>query len=165
MLDVGGGSGAHSIGAVTTWPGLVAVILDVPEVCEVAKEFVTQYGLQQRISTSAANFFVDPYPEADIHFYGMIFHDWPEEKCRYLARKSFDALAAGGRIIVHEMLFNDTRTGPFSAAAFNIDMLAAMPGEQYSGQQIISMLRDAGFTNYEIKQTFGYWSIVTARKL
>lgn len=164
MLDIGGGSGAHSIGAVTTWPKLIAVILDIPAVCEGAKGFIAQYGLQQRISTQAANFFVDPFPEADIHFYGMIFHNWPEEKCRSLARKSFKALSPGGRIIIHEMLFNDNRTGPFPAAAFNVDMLVAMPGEQYSGSQIVKMLIDAGFTSVEIKSTFGYWSIVTGRK-
>ena len=70
----------------------------------------------------------------------------------------------GGRIVVHEMLFNDERTGPFSVAAFNVDMLVAMPGQQYSGKEISTMLGDAGFCDVEIKPTFGYWSIVVGRK-
>ncbi|HEY1849716.1 MAG TPA: methyltransferase [Candidatus Binataceae bacterium] len=72
----------------------------------------------------------------------MIFHDWTAEKCLLLAKKSFDALEPGGRIIVHEMLFNSQRTGPFPVAAFNITMLLWCEGEQYSGREISSILRE-----------------------
>ena len=164
MLDVGGGSGAHSIGAVTAWPGLCAVILDQQIICDFARSFSEQYGLSGRISTHTADFFKDPFPPADVHFYGMIFHDWPPETCRVLARKSFESLPAAGRIIIHEMLFNDERTGPFSVAAFNVDMLVAMPGQQYSGRELREMLTEAGFKDVEAKPTFGYWSIVTGKK-
>jgi hypothetical protein len=143
MLDIGGGSAAHSIGALNEWPDLRAVIFDQPIICKLAAEFAERYGLTGRISTQSANFFVDLFPPADLHFYGMIFHDWPPDQCQQLARKSFDSLPAGGRIIVHEMLFNDDRTGPFAVAAFNVDMLVAMPGQQYSGPEITQMLLEA----------------------
>ena len=55
-------------------------------------------------------------------------------------------------------------SGPFPAAALNIAMLEAMPGQQYSGSEIRQMLQEAGFTNIEVKATFGYWSIVTGVK-
>jgi methylase of polypeptide subunit release factors len=55
LLDVGGGSGAHSIGAVMTWPQLHAIVFDTAPVCEVAAEFVTQYGLESRIETRAGD--------------------------------------------------------------------------------------------------------------
>jgi O-methyltransferase domain/Dimerisation domain len=164
MLDVGGGSGAHSIGAVREWADLRAVVFDQPVVCELAAEFAERYGLSERISAHSGDFFSDPFPPADLHFYGMIFHDWPPEQCQQFARKSFDSLPVRGRIIVHEMLFNDDLTGPFPVAAFNVAMLAAMPGQQYSGREITQMLREAGFTNIEVKPTFGYWSIVTGVK-
>jgi hypothetical protein len=31
-------------------------------------------------------------------------------------------------------------------------------GEQYSGREISSILREAGFNNIQVKPTFGYWS-------
>ena len=111
MLDVGGGSGAHSIGALLRWPNLQGIVLDRPPVCEVAREYAIQQGLGDRLVTQVADMWHDPYPAADLHFYGMIFHDWPAEQCRFLARKSFEHLPAGGQILVHEMLFNDERTG------------------------------------------------------
>ena len=164
MLDVGGGSGAHAIGALRHTPNLSAIVLDRPAVCEVAAECATREGLAARIRTHSADMWNDPFPSADLHFYGMIFHDWPEDKCRFLAQKSFDQLESGGRIIIHEMLFNDDRTGPLSAAAFHMVMLMYIPGEQYSGRELSSMLADAGFINIEAEPTFGYWSLVTGVK-
>jgi hypothetical protein len=164
LLDVGGGSGAHAIGALLRWGNLQAVVLDRPPVCEVAREYAAKHGLADRIATHSADMWTDPYPAADLHFYGMIFHDWPADKCRFLARKSFESLPVGGRIIVHEMLFNEERTGPFGVAAFNMVMLMYVEGEQYAGREIGGFLSEAGFTDIQATPTFGYWSIVTGRK-
>ena len=43
-------------------------------------------------------------------------------------------------------------------------MLGWTEGEQYSGKEISEMLSEAGFTNVQVRPTFGYWSIVTAFK-
>ena len=164
MLDIGGGSGAHCIGAALKWPDLHAVVFDTPPVCEVAQEFIVRYGLQERIRTQVGDMWNDPFPAADLHFYGMIFHDWTPEKCRFLTRKSFASLESGGRLMIHEMLYNDEKTGPFPVAACSINMLVWTEGEQYSGQELAEMLTEAGFIDVEVKPTFGYWSIVTGRK-
>jgi hypothetical protein len=36
--------------------------------------------------------------------------------------------------------------------------------KQYSGRELSVMLTAAGFTDIEVKPTFGYWSIVTGHK-
>jgi hypothetical protein len=164
LLDVGGGSGAHAIGALFQWRNLQAIVLDRPPVCEVAREYATKHELTDRLVTHTADMWNEPYPAADLHFYGMIFHDWPADKCQFLARKSFASLPTGGRIIVHEMLFNEERTGPFGVAAFNMVMLLGVEGEQYSGRELTGFLNEAGFTDIQVTPTFGYWSIVTGRK-
>ena len=165
MLDVGGGSGAHSIGAVTRWPQLRAVVLDLPAVCEVASEVIAMQGLQDRIEARPGDMFGDPFPKADLHFYSDVYHDWSREKAVFLTRKSFESLPPGGRIVVHEMLFDDDKTGPFATAAFNITMLVwSVDGEQYSGRELSDMLADAGFRSIETKPAFGYHSIVTGIK-
>jgi hypothetical protein len=164
MLDVGGGSGVHSIGAVLKWPNLQSINFDIASVCEVAEEFITRYSLQNRIRTYVGDMWQDPFPVVDLHFYSNIYHDWPSEKCRFLSQKSFESLEPGGRIIVHEMLYDDDKTGPFTVAAFNMMMLITTDGEQYSGPELVAMLTNAGFTEIQVKHTFGYWSIVTGRK-
>jgi hypothetical protein len=95
----------------------------------------------------------------------MIYHDWTPKKCRFLTGKSFESLGPGGHILIHEMLYNDEKTGPFPVAAFSMIMLGWTEGEQYSGKEISEMLSEAGFGNIQVRPTFGYWGIVTAQKL
>jgi ubiquinone/menaquinone biosynthesis C-methylase UbiE len=165
MLDVGGGSGAHAIGAVTHWPHLRATVFDLQPVCDVAREFIAEAGLQDRIETQTGDMWEHPFPEADLHFYSNIYHDWSREKGALLTRKSFESLPPGGRIVVHEMLLDDDKTGPLAAVGFNILMLVwSADGGQYSGRELTEMLTDAGFRQIETKPTFGYNSIVTGVK-
>lgn len=164
MLDVGGGSGAHCIGASRRWPSLHAIVFDIAPVCEVAQEFITRYASRSRIQTHVGDMWNDPFPLADLHFYSWIYHDWPRERGQFLTRKSFESLAPGGRIIIHEMLYNDQKTGPLSAAADSIAMLVFTEGQQYSGRELSAMLVEGGFVDIEVKPTFGSWSIVTGRK-
>lgn len=164
MLDIGAGSGAHSIGAVLKWQNLQVTAFDIAPVCDITQEYVSRYGLQSRIRTHIGDMWHDPFPEADMHFYSMIYHDWPLEKNRFLTKKSFESLKPGGRIIIHEMLYDDDMTGPFTVAAYNIGMLWCTEGEQYSGSELTAMLHEAGFTDIIVKRTFGYWGIVTGCK-
>jgi SAM-dependent methyltransferase len=165
MLDIGEGSGAHAIGAAQQWAKLQVVVFDLAPVCSLADEFISQHGLQNRIRTHAGDMWVDTFPPADLHLYSQIFHDWPSDKCRLLTRKSFEGLEPGGRVILHEMLYDDRKTGPFSTAAMNINMLLQYEAaQQYSGRELSTMLEEAGFCDIEVTPTFGYYSIVIGRK-
>jgi len=164
MLDVAGGSGAHSIGAALAWPNLNAVIFDIEQVCAIAEQYVKEEGLSERISTRVGDMWRDSLPSADLHFYSNIYHDWPPEKCSFLTRKSFDALPPGGRLVVHEMLYDDDKKGPLETAIYSITMLLWTEGRQYSGKELTEMMSEAGFKNVEVKRSFGLWSIVTGVK-
>jgi hypothetical protein len=140
LLDVGGGSGAHAIGALLHWPDLRALIFDQAPVCEVAEEFSARHGLQDRIQTHPGDMWTDPFPPADVHLYSNILCDWPPEKGHFLSQKSFESLEPGGCLILHETLYNDDKTGPFGTAAASMLMLAWTEGEQYSGRELSAML-------------------------
>lgn len=164
LLDIGGGSGAHSIVAAKAWPHLHATIFDLATVCPVTEEFIAREGLQDRVGTHPGDMWQTPYPAADIHFYSHVYHGWRPEKCRFLSRKSYESLPSGGRIVIHEFLYDDRKTGPFPAAAMSMVMLGWGEGEQYSGAELRQTLEDAGFQDVAIQPTFGYYSIVTGRK-
>ncbi len=164
MLDIGGGSGAHSIGAVSILPNLQALILDLAPICEVAQEFVIRSGLQDRIGTRVADMWDSPFPKADLHFYSNIYHDWPPEKCYFLTEKSFKSLEPGGRIIIHDVFYNDEKTGPFAPAAYSMLMMGWTEGKSYSGAELSGMLKEAGFHDIQVHPAFGYFGIVTGVK-
>ena len=164
MLDIGGGSGVHSIAAALRWPELRIVLFDLPAVCEVAQEYFAIQALQERSRTESGDIWQDPFPPADLHFYSDIFHDFSYEKCRFLARKSFASLEAGGRVILHEMLYNGDKSGPFTVAGYDVSMLLWTEGQQFSGAELSALLAAAGFFDLHVIPTLGYWGIVTGRK-
>ena len=164
MLDVGGGSGAHAIGALLRWPHLEGIVLDLPAVCVAAEDYIAEHGLSDRIRTCASDMWGDPFPAADLHFYSDVFHNWTPDECAALARKSFAHLPPEGCIILHEMLYDDDKRGPFTVAASSLAMVAWCSGQQYSGSELSTILRDAGFRDVRVTRTFGYWGIVVGRK-
>lgn len=165
LLDLGGGSGAHIVGVLKNYPHLSAVLLDIETVIAAAQELLSKYNLQSRIKFVSDDFWKCEFPKADVHFYSQIFHDWREDKCMFLAEKSFHSLPKQGKIIIHEMLFNDDKSGPLMASAGNVGMLAWTEGRQYSGKEIKNILEKSGFQNIEISSSTGYWSIVVGCKI
>lgn len=163
MLDVGGGSGAHLKGALSAWPELHGTLFDLPAVCEMARSFLGDVP-QQRLTLHAGDMWTDPFPAADLHFYSNIFHDWTPEKNAFLARKSFHALPPGGRIVLHEILYRDDKSGPLAAAGFSLMMMGWTEGEQYAPGELTSLLSEAGFADVDVLPSFGHYSLVTGVK-
>ncbi len=165
LLDIGGGAGTHTILACMTWQKLTGIIFDMPPVCEISKKYIQKYNMEARMCVYGGDMWKDNYPEADIHLYSDILHDWDKEHCNYLINKSFSSLPRNGKLIIHEMLFNDDKIGPKNVAAYNMNMLLWTQGQQFSQKEIQSMLVHSGFSNIEITPTFGDWCIVTGEKL
>jgi hypothetical protein len=164
LLDIGGGAGTHAIYACKKWPSLQSIIFERPIVCEIAEKYIKKYEMSKQIVAKSGDMWHDPFPQADVHFYSDIFHDWPEEKVHFLTEKSFQSLPRGGRIIIHEMLFDDQKIGPFNVAAYNLNMLLWTTGQQFSDQEIKDILRKTGFIGVKTHKTFGDWHIVVGEK-
>ncbi|WP_340537585.1 methyltransferase [Nocardioides sp. GXZ039] len=147
LLDVGGGSGAYDIELCLLYPQLAATVFDLPQVTPIAAEKVQQAGLSDRIATVAGDFFADArLPEGhDTILLSMIMHDWAEERCRAILRKSWEALPTGGRVIISELLVNDERTGPPPAALMSLNMLIETEGRNYTPSEYARWLHDIGF--------------------
>ena len=67
MIDIGGGSGAYCIEAVKLYPELKASVLDLASVAEVAREFIAENGVSDRVEALACDFNKDAFPQgADV---------------------------------------------------------------------------------------------------
>jgi hypothetical protein len=166
LLDVGGGSGIFAIQVAKAWPKLRATVMEISQVCAEADQYIAAAGVQAQVKSQAVNMFVEKWPQGhDAHFFSNIFHDWSDATCRMLARKSYEALPSGGRILLHEMLMDDDGCGPLASAAFSMMMLLGTKGRQYSLPELRGFLEAAGFTGIEAWRTGGgYYSLVMARK-
>jgi hypothetical protein len=163
LLDMGGGSGAHAIAAALRWPTLRATVLDLPPVCDVARQYIADFGVASRVDAVVGDLFEGELPDADVHFYADIFHDWPAERGEQMLRRSFAALPSGGRVLIHEMVA-DEDGGPLAVAGYSAAMLVWTQGRQYSRAEFARMLTMTGFVDIAITSTFGYWTVVSARK-
>jgi acetylserotonin N-methyltransferase len=137
-------------------------IFELPHIAEINKEFVKG----TTISVKAGDFWKDILPSADVAFYSDIFHDYTEKECILLAKKSFDSLMMGGRIILHELPFNnDEKTLPLSAAVHNFSVIRWTRGRQYSINELMGFLKEAGFSQLEcIPTEYLDWILITGVK-
>jgi acetylserotonin N-methyltransferase len=166
LMDVGCGSGVYGIEIARAHPGLKVTLLDLREMTIEARKFIDRAGMGKQVTTVGVNMFTEDWPRGhDGHFFSNVFHDWSDETCRLLARKSFESLPGGGRIFLNEILMDDEHTGPFPAAAFSLLMLVGTLGKQYSLAEFRDILGSAGFVDVEAARTGGgYYSLVSARK-
>jgi hypothetical protein len=164
FLDIGGGSGVYTINACKRWSNLMGIVFDIPLVCKISQRFIDQDNMNKQIKTCSGDMWKDDFPEADIHFYSDILHDWPDAKNLFLLRKSYDNLPIGGQIILNEKLFNNNKTGPLPVSVYNLKMLLWTEGQQYSYKDISKILKSVGFQQVKHKKYLNEWSIVSAIK-
>jgi acetylserotonin N-methyltransferase len=166
LMDVGCGSGVYGIEIARAHPRLKVVLMDLKEMAAEAQKFIDRASMNRQVTTAGVNMFTEDWPRGhDGHFFSNVFHDWSDETCRVLARKSFTALPSRGRIFLNEILMDDDGTGPFPAAGFSLLMLVGTLGKQYTLAEFRDILGTAGFVDVEAVRTGGgYYSLVSARK-
>lgn len=164
FVDIGGGSGIHTIAACLNNPKLSGLVCDRQSVIPYTKTYIQNFDLENRIDLVALDMWKDSFPKGDVYFFGDIFHDWKKEKCAFLAKKCFQLLPRNGLIILHEMLFTDDKAGPFLTSAYNMKMMIWTEGQQFSCAEVRDLLREAGFKEVCIKKSLGNWSIVIGVK-
>lgn len=166
LLDVGCGSGVYGIEMAKQNPGLRVGLMDLKEMCVEVDKYIAVEGVGDRVRSLAVNMFTEAWPTGyDAHFFANVFHDWSDETNTLLAKKSFDALPSGGRILLSEILMDDDGTGPWQAASFSLLMLLGTLGKQYSLAEYQDILASVGFTDVRARRSGGgYYSLVSARK-
>lgn len=165
VLDVGGGSGCFMVAAAQAHPHLCCTVMELPAMCEAARDYLQAGGVADRVDTCAVDMFRQPWPRGyDALFFSNIWHDWNVRTCQWLAARAFEALPSGGRILLHEMLLDDEGDGPVTAASFSMLMLLATQGQQFTFGELKAILEAAGFSRIGATVTHAYYSVVTGHK-
>lgn len=80
FVDVGGAQGALAVQVALAHSHLTGGNFDLPVVGPVFEEYVSSFGLQQRLRFHPGDFFKDQLPQADVLVMGHILHDWNLEQ-------------------------------------------------------------------------------------
>ncbi len=152
VLDIAAGHGVYGIALAQHNPAAEVMALDWPNVLEVAKENAQAAGVQHRYSLLAGSAFDVDFGEGyDLVLLTNFLHHFDAATCKTLARKVYDALAAGGRAVTLEFVPNEDRISPPESATFSMIMLASTPsGDAYTFSELEGMFRHAGFTRSEL---------------
>jgi hypothetical protein len=99
ILDLGGGSGCYCIVAAQRHPRLRGVVLDLPPVVEVTREFIASHGLAERVTALAGDFTRDPLPAgSDVILMASNLPQYSREIIQTVISRAFAALVAGGEM-------------------------------------------------------------------
>ncbi len=146
VVDLGAATGHLAIAACQRYPQLRATVFDLPHVLGLAHEMVAASGCRDRIRVVGGDFFTDPLPAGDLYFLGRILHDWNQPKVETLLRKIYQALPAGGGLLIGEKMIEEDRTGPRWALMQSLNMLVCTEGTERTLSEYAGLLRQAGFT-------------------
>jgi hypothetical protein len=167
LLDIGGASGTWTIAFLRAVPEATAVLFDLPEVLPLARERLARAGLADRVSLVAGDFYADELPGgADFAWLSAITHQNSRAQNRDLYRKIHSALAAGGSVVIRDIVMDAAKLNPPAGALFAVNMLVATEGGgTFSFEEFRDDLASAGFTDIELVYLGeGMDSLVRARK-
>jgi hypothetical protein len=167
MLDLGGGSGAYSIVATKTYPGLKAIVLDLPPVAVVAREYIAANDSADRVSAMPGDFTKTEFPQgADVVVMASNLPQYEPDLIRLVVGKAFAAMAPGGEMHLIGETLHDDRRGPLSAALWGLnEAIQHSTGVAHTEGEVKGYLQGAGFTDVTVHPFVpGVLSRVTGRK-
>jgi 3-hydroxy-5-methyl-1-naphthoate 3-O-methyltransferase len=166
MLDLGGGTGAMSIGVCDVYPDLHSIVVDLPGTADVAKQCVNESGLSERIEVRSGNFKEDELPLGfDIAILANLLSVASEETNRHLFKRLFEALPEGGVCILSGWILDDSRSSPLIPVLFCLEDIGwDAPDVERTASAYKRWLEEAGFTDIERTMYCPPTSMIVARK-
>jgi ubiquinone/menaquinone biosynthesis C-methylase UbiE len=147
MLDLGCGPGSYAVAFARRYPHLKIVSLDRNDrTIKIAKEVVLRENLQGRIELRKKDFFVDDIGnDYDLVLLSSIISIFGEEENITLLRKVEGSLKTGGRIVILDLILDESKTRPVSGAMFTVNMLVTTAnGRSYSFSELKGWLQELG---------------------
>lgn len=167
LLDVGGGPGTWTIAFLRAAGAATATLFDLPDVIPIARRHLEAAGLADRVTLAPGSFITDDLPAgADLAWVSAITHQNSREQNRALFGKVHSALADGGRILIRDVVMDQSRTTPACGALFAVNMLVNTPGGgTFTFDELREDLEAAGFAEVELLREDEFMnSVITATK-
>jgi len=165
FADIGAAQGALPVQLALAHPHLRGVGFDLPVCRPIFDEYVSAYGLADRIVFQAGSFLADPLPEADVLIMGHILHGESVDDKRRLIAKAYRALPKGGAYLVLEELIDNERTENAFALLMSLNILIETPsGFNCTAADYQGWMAEAGFRTTSVVPLVGPLGLVVAIK-
>ena len=150
ILDLGGAHGVYSMAFAQKNPMPEVTLFDLPHVVEIAKKFIANYGMEDRIKFEAGDFNTDDIGNGyDLVFVSHVFYQ--KKGIESVLGKIYDSLNKNGAVILNHWIVNETRTGPRISVLFDLYISIMSRGYHcYTVNGYTSLLEEAGFSKVRI---------------
>lgn len=152
MLDLGGGPGLMSIAILKEHPSMTGVVFDQPSVVPVTRQFISEYGMDDRMSTQGGNYLEDSFGAG----YDLILCSCTLNFAKHcmdtMVERIYDALNPGGVFVsLHDGMEGEGTTP--GVHVLNM-MTSALSGFACSLEKgvIADAMKNAGFSSVSSKQ-------------
>ncbi|WP_367872016.1 methyltransferase [Luteolibacter sp. Populi] len=165
LLDIGGGSGIYACSLVANHPHLTATVFDQASVEKIATKRIVELGFADRVAVRAGDMLKEDLPAGyDLHLFSNVLHDWDLPEVRQLLAASFNALEAGGMLVIHDAFIDADKTGPLPVAEYSALLMHSTQGKCYSTGEYETLLTEAGFRGFSFQTTAADRGVMTAGK-
>ena len=153
VLDLGGGTGAMSIGLCRILENLKATVFDLPENVEKADEFITKSNLQNRIETVGGDLTKDDLPgDFDVALLANLVSVFDAETNKKLFADIYKKLPENGACLISGWILDEDRLSPEISVLFCLEDISwNSPDVERSFGVYKSWLEAAGFSRIEYK--------------
>lgn len=148
LLDIAGGTGAFTIRLCQANPDLTATIIDFPNVVSLARQYVADAGLSNRVQFVEGNALDVAWPEADVVLMSYLLSAVGGDDIPVLLARAAASLPTGGQLLVHDFMLDDDRLGPGLAALWFLQYLAErVDSFSFTAADLHRHLTGLGFTD------------------
>jgi len=158
VADIGGGNGSALAAILERHPGMQGILFDLPAVAERARRFITDAGLSGRCLIEGGDFFSSVPAGADAYVMRHIIHDWEDSDAITILRNCREAVNAGGRILVVEMVIPPGNEPGFGKWLDLMMMLVG--GRERTEEEYRLLFSAAGLTLHRVVPTASDVSIL-----
>lgn len=146
VLDVGGGDGTFLRAVATRAPAAELMLFDLPGVAAEAEAAFAAAGLTARARVVPGDFSRDSLPRgADLITFVRVLHDHDDPRVERMLRAAYEALPAGGRLVVAEPMAGTAGATRMGDAYFGVYLWAMGSGRPRTVAELTEMLHAAGF--------------------
>jgi len=165
FADIGTAQGDLATQIARHAPHLKGIGFDLPELAPLFEEYATAHEVADRVRFQPGNFFNDPLPKVDVVLMGHILHDWGLDTKKMLIGKAYEAIPAGGALIVYEAIIDDERSKNTFGLLMSLNMLIEThDGFDYTGADCRAWMKEAGFRETRVEHLVGPDSMVVGIK-
>jgi hypothetical protein len=162
LVDVGGADGTLLAHLLQRLPEATGVVYDLPHVVAAAEPTIKGFGLEDRLTAEAGDFFERVPAGGDCYLTAMILHDWDDESVVRILSRIREAAAPGAAIRCVEFVLPDGDQ-PHMAKMIDLTMLGMLTGRERRADEFAGLFERAGLRFEGIANSPTPMSIVEGR--